>query len=176
MVDKVSKHTAGNQEEILSTEKFGGYKPKAKERIQIRERLALRNNVKEEHLGDIRWVKRRYRSENVFARPNGPRENVELRFRVGNLDLPESRNRYTRGQEEEEDVQMALVAKQMRVKLTTVGECEMYKEERDVLRDEENRRMWHGEVWCARECSEKTIAILEMIGSGYRRRSRTGIR
>ena len=33
-----------------------------------------------------------------------------------------------------------------------VGECETRKKERDVLREggEENRRMWHGEVWYTR--------------------------
>ena len=35
----------------------------------------------------------------------------------------------------------ALVANQRRGRTHVVGECEMYKEERDVLGDEENRRM-----------------------------------
>ena len=70
-----------------------GYKPEVKEKIEIRERPALRNKVKKEHLRNIRWVKRRYRNENVFARPNRRRKNVELRFRVGDLDLPERRKR-----------------------------------------------------------------------------------
>ena len=44
----------------------------------MRERLALRNKVKEEeHLKDLRGGKRRNRNENVFARPNGLRENAE---------------------------------------------------------------------------------------------------
>ena len=34
--------------EILSVEKSGGYKTEVKERIELRERLALRNKVKEE--------------------------------------------------------------------------------------------------------------------------------
>ena len=43
------KDIGGNQEGILSIEKFGGYKRGAKERKEIRERrLALRNKVKEE--------------------------------------------------------------------------------------------------------------------------------
>ena len=37
----------GNQEEILSIQKFGGYKTKVKERITGgRDRLALRNKMK----------------------------------------------------------------------------------------------------------------------------------
>ena len=45
--------------------------------IETRARLALRNKVKEEeHLRDIRRVQR-CGNENVFARPNGLRENAE---------------------------------------------------------------------------------------------------
>ena len=46
---KVWKDIGGNQEEILSIEKFAGYKTEVKEMIEIRESsLALRNKVKEE--------------------------------------------------------------------------------------------------------------------------------
>ena len=49
VVEEVWKDTRGNQEEILSIEKFAGYKTEVvKEKIEIRERLALRNKVKEE--------------------------------------------------------------------------------------------------------------------------------
>ena len=80
VVEKVWKDIliVGNQEDILSIEKFAGYKTEVKERVEIREKLALRNKVKEEeHLRDLRGVKRRNRNENVFARPNGLRENAE---------------------------------------------------------------------------------------------------
>ena len=54
-----------------------------------RERLALREKVKEEnHLRDIRGVEGRYWNENVFAPPNGLREEagkLKLRFRAGDL-------------------------------------------------------------------------------------------
>ena len=62
--------------------------------------LALRNKVKEEHLKRFTGVKRRDRNENVFARPNGLRENAETAILAGDLDLPE-RTRYTSGREEE---------------------------------------------------------------------------
>ena len=42
------KDIGGNQEEVLSIEKFRGFKTEVEERIEIRERLALRNEVKEE--------------------------------------------------------------------------------------------------------------------------------
>ena len=62
VVDKVWKEIEGNQEEILSIEKFAGYKTKLKERIEIRERQALRNNVKEEEHERIctaQWTRRK---------------------------------------------------------------------------------------------------------------------
>ena len=47
-VEKEWKIVGGNQQEILSIDKFAGYKAEVKERIEIRERLALRNKEKEE--------------------------------------------------------------------------------------------------------------------------------
>ena len=59
-------------------EKFGGYKTRVKQTIYERERLALRNKVKEEkHLRDIRGVEGRYWNEKVSARLNGLREKAE---------------------------------------------------------------------------------------------------
>ena len=58
VVEKVWKDIGGNQEEILSIDKFAGYKTEVKEKIYIRERLALRNKVKEEeHLRDLRGLR-----------------------------------------------------------------------------------------------------------------------
>ena len=55
-----------------------GYTTEVKEMIEPRERLALGKKVKEEdHLRDLREVKRRKRNENVCARPNGLRVNAE---------------------------------------------------------------------------------------------------
>ena len=48
VVEKIRKDSGGGQDEALSIEKFGGYKTDVKERIEERERLALRNKVKEE--------------------------------------------------------------------------------------------------------------------------------
>ena len=49
----------------------------------------------------MRGVEGRYRNENVSARPNGLREKAGLRFRVGDLDLLERRNRCTSSREED---------------------------------------------------------------------------
>ena len=53
VVEKVWKEIGGNQEEILSINKFGGCKAEVKERIETRERLARRNKVKEEEQLEI---------------------------------------------------------------------------------------------------------------------------
>ena len=51
VVEKIMKGLGG-QKEVPSIEKFGGYKTEVEEKIAERERLALRNKVKEEkHLG-----------------------------------------------------------------------------------------------------------------------------
>ena len=53
VVEKVWKDIGGNQEQILTTEKFAGCKTEVKGRIDVRRRLllliALRNKVKEGH-------------------------------------------------------------------------------------------------------------------------------
>ena len=61
---------------------------------------------------------------------------------MGDLDLLERRKRYTcsRG-EEEEDAQMCPCGKEVEGRTHIVGEYEIYREERDVLRDEESRQM-----------------------------------
>ena len=64
----------------------------------------------------------------------GYAKTLKLRFRVGGLDLPERRKRYTRSRgEEEQDAQMCLCGKAAESTTHTVGECEMYHEERGVL-------------------------------------------
>ena len=62
---------------------------------------------------------------------------LKLRFRVGDLDLPERRNRYTSSREEEEiDAKMCPCGKAIESRTHTAGECEIYKEERDVFQEE----------------------------------------
>ena len=92
----------GDQEEVLSTEKCGGYKPEVKERLEERERQALRNTVKEEkHLdiyGGLRGV---IGMKTYLHGPMDYAKKLKLRFRVGDLNLPEKRCASSR---EEEDV------------------------------------------------------------------------
>ena len=44
--EKIWKDIGGDQEEVLPTKKFGGYKTEVKERKKEREMQALRNKVK----------------------------------------------------------------------------------------------------------------------------------
>ena len=60
-------------------------------------------------------------------------KHLKLRFRVGDLDLPERRKRYTSSREEEVDAQKCPCGKAMESRTHVVAECEIYKEERDVL-------------------------------------------
>ena len=67
---------------------------------------------------------------------------LKRRFRVGNLDLPERRKGIPVVGTRSKMHRCAFVAKQWRAELTyVVGECEIYKEERDVIRggDGENK-------------------------------------
>ena len=92
-------HRRKPRRHTLSIHKFGMYTTDVKERIERRERLELRDRVKDdEHLGDTQGVKRRDKNENVFARPNGLRANVAISG-IG----PARKKRYTSSWEEEGD-------------------------------------------------------------------------
>ena len=60
---------------------------------------------------------------------------LKLRFRVGDLDLPERRKRYASSREEEEIAQMYPCGKAVERRTHLVGECEIYKDERDLLEE-----------------------------------------
>ena len=76
--------------------------------------------------------------------------------------LPERSKRYTSSREEEEiDTQMCPCGKAIESRTHIVGECEIYKEERDVL-EEEMREIDECDLeeLDTLDSSEKTIAIL----------------
>ena len=87
---------------------------------------------------------------------------LKLRFRVGDLDLPEKRKRYTSSREEEEDVATNWCPCGTTIEGRThiVGGCEMYKEERHVLQELRKSDVCDMEEFGILESSEKTIAIL----------------
>ena len=100
VVENIWKDFGGDQEEVLSIDKFGGYKTEV---VEERERLALTNKVKEEkHLRDRRGVEGRYWNENLPARPNGLRQQAETAISCRDLGLPARRKRYTSSRKEED--------------------------------------------------------------------------
>ena len=87
---------------------------------------------------------------------------LKLRFRVGDLDLPERRKIYTCSREEEDvDAQKCPCGEAMESRAHIVAECELYKEEREVLEGEMRDMNEDGmKSFEALGSREKTIAIL----------------
>ncbi|CAM9479691.1 unnamed protein product [Sphacelaria rigidula] len=66
--------------------------------------------------------------------PMDAAKNLKLRFRIGELDLPERRKIFTsRRKEEEVDAQNCPCGEAIESRSHLVAECELYKQERDVL-------------------------------------------
>ena len=94
--------------------------------------------------------------------PMGFAKKLKVRFRVGDLDLPERSKRYTSSREEEGvATNMFPCGATVESRTRIVGECEIYKEERDAL-EEEMRKLdeCDMEEFGRLESREKTIAIL----------------
>ena len=86
---------------------------------------------------------------------------LKLRFRVGGLDLPGRRKRYTSIRGDEEEDAQSPCGKSVESRTHIVGECETYKKDRDVL-EKEMRKIdeCDMEKFGTLDSSEKTIAIL----------------
>ena len=85
---------------------------------------------------------------------------LKLRFRGGDLSLQDRRKRYTGSREEEEaEAQMCPHGKAVKSGAHRRGECDLYKEERDLLEREiiDERDM---DEFGTLESSETTNAIL----------------
>ena len=65
----------------------------------------MKRGEKGETLRDLRWVKKRDWNENVFALPNGLRENAETAISCRGRRPARKKKRYTSSREEEEDAQ-----------------------------------------------------------------------
>ena len=76
---KVWNNIGGNREEILSREKFAGFKTAVKDSICRNKGKASAKKQGEigGTLRDLRGVKKRNNNINVFERPNGLHENAE---------------------------------------------------------------------------------------------------
>ena len=113
----------------------------------------------EKHLRDIRGVEGRCWNQKLFARPNGLREKAEIAISCRGLG-PTRKKRYTSSREEEDmDAHMCPCGSTIKSRSHIVGECEIYKEERDVL---VMRKLDECDVeeFGRLESSEKTITIL----------------
>ena len=116
----------GDHEGVLSIEKFGGYKTEVKERIEERERQALRNKVREnKHLemyGGLR------EDIGIQTKPNGLREKAETAISCRGPGLTRKK-RYSSSREEE-DVATNMCSCgttiESRTHLLIVGECVKY--------------------------------------------------
>ena len=96
VVEKIWIHLGGDQEEVLSIEKFAGYKTEVPGITEEREKQALKNKVKEEKNLEIYGGLREDIGIKTYL--HGPMDyakKLTLRFRVGDLDLPERRKRYS---------------------------------------------------------------------------------
>ena len=65
--------------------------------------------------------------------PMGYAKKLKLRFRVGDLDLPERRKRYTSSREEDVVRNLFPCGTTTESRTHRVGECGICKEERDAL-------------------------------------------
>ena len=84
----------------------------------------------------MRAVEGRYWNGNVFARPNGLREKAETEIPCRG-HLPERRKTYTSSREEEDvEVRMCPCGTTIESRTHIVRECEIYKEELNVLEEE----------------------------------------
>ena len=84
----------GRPRKDTSIENFGGYKIEVKERLKERERQALRNKAKEEKRLEIYGGLREDIGIKTYLHSlMDSAKKLKLRFRVGDLDLPERRKR-----------------------------------------------------------------------------------
>ena len=113
--------------------KFGKYKAEVEKRIKRKERLALQNKVESGKHLEIYGLREGIGMKTSLHGPMDFAKTLKLRFRVGDLDLPERRKRYTSSREEEEiDAQTCPCGKAIESRTQIVGVRGMYQEERDV--------------------------------------------
>ena len=163
VVENIWKEIGGNKNDLMSIEDVGEYKKKIDEMIALREMKSLKQKVDEEdHLKIYGGLKEGLGMKTYLHGPLDYSKNLKLRFRIGDLDLPERRKRYTSSRvEEEEEAQTCPCGKARESRTHIVAECELYKKERDTL-VEEIREVNEGgmDLFEALDSREKTIAIL----------------
>ena len=120
--------------------------------------------MKEEEHSDIPGLGEEIGMKTYLHDPMDYAKTLKLRFRAGGLDLPERKKRYASSREEEEDAQMCPCGRAVESRTHIVGECEIYKEERELLEEEMRKIDECGmEKFGTLDSSKKTIAIPENI-------------
>ena len=120
VVEKVWKDVGGTEKRYYPQKRWGVTRQKSKsEDINNVERPALRSKVKEaEHL-EIYWgLREEIRMKTYLHGPMDYAKTLKLRFRVGDLDLPERRGIPVVEGRKNKTHRCASVAKQQRVQLT----------------------------------------------------------
>ncbi|CAB1096278.1 unnamed protein product [Ectocarpus sp. CCAP 1310/34] len=161
VVERVWKEI-GNEEETLDTEGFGGSKKKVKEMLESREETTLRKKVRsEDHLEIYGKLKEGIGMKSYLEGPMDYAKKLKLQFRVGDLDLPERRKRYSsRRREEEEDRQTCPCGKSEESRPHIVGECELYRKEREDLEEDMRQRGCDMDKFGKLDNSEQTIVVI----------------
>ena len=115
---------------------------------EIRGKGALRCKADdEEHLKIYGGLQEGIGMKAYLHGPLDAAKNFKLQFRVGNLELPESRKRYTTNRVEEDvGKQNCPYGKAIGSRTHIVAGCELYQEERDVLEGEMWTKMAYGIV------------------------------
>ncbi|CAB1117900.1 unnamed protein product [Ectocarpus sp. CCAP 1310/34] len=149
VVERVGKEI-GDEEETLDTEGFGGFKKKVKEILESREEATLRKKVRsEDHLEIYGKLKEGIGMKSYLDGPTDYAKKMKLQFRVGDLDLPEPRKRHVH------------VAKSEESRPHIVGECELYRKEREDLEEDMRQRGCDMDKFGKLDDSEKTITVIE---------------
>ncbi|CAM9593541.1 unnamed protein product, partial [Sphacelaria rigidula] len=129
-VERFWKEIRGNQGEILSIGETAGY-------MQRKGEIGVKRD-EVPSIGEDAGCKAKVRDMEAYLHGIiGGAGNLKLRFRVGDLDLPERGKIYTSSRKEEEvDGQNCLCGNAIEIRSHIAAECELYKEERDVLEGE----------------------------------------
>ena len=91
----------------------------------------------EKHLEIYGGLSEDVRMKTYLHGPMDYAKRLKLRFRVGDLDLPGRRKRYISSREEEDvATNMCPWGTTIQSRTLVVGECEIYKEERDALQEQ----------------------------------------
>ena len=116
----------------------------------------------EEHLKIYGGLREDIGMNSYLHGPMDYAKKLKLLFRVGDLDVPGRKKRHTRSWEEENvATKLCPCGTTTESRTHMVGECEIYKDERDALEEEIKKLdVCYVEEFGRLESSEKTIAIL----------------